>query len=217
MAQDLTNSMTGNNVYILTDLCGETTNGLIMQLTQWVNGLSPTYQNNKSVKIYSPYEIIPENIPVLNVWINSGGGTESLMLSVLNMFNMASAHGTIIRTYNIGRANSSASMLAVSGTPGYRFMYQDAYNMIHYGSSKKTMNHPDEMEFLLKDFERSNRTTQNTYLARTKLTEKELSKFYLIEGSGILDAKQCLTKGLCDWIITNDGRFVNNIKNIKTR
>ena len=31
------------------------------------------------------------------------------------------------------------------------------------------------------------------------------------------NAKQCLEKGLCDWIITNDGRFINDVKDLKTK
>ena len=214
MAKDLENTMNGNNVYILTDITAETTNGLIMQLAQWVNGLCP---KKCPVKIYTPYETIPEGTNVLNVWINSGGGNQSQMLSLLSMFNIASAKGTIIKTYNIGRASSSASMIAVSGTKGYRFMYQDADNLIHYGCSRSSMNHPSELESINKDLKKSINITRNIYLTKTNLADEEISKFYNVEGTGKLNADQCLKKGLCDWIITNDGRFVKNIKEMKTR
>jgi len=214
MAKDLENTMNGNNVYILTEINPETTNGLIMQLAQWVNSLEP---KKYPVKLYTPYEIIPEGTNILNVWINSGGGNQSQLLSLLNMFNIASAKGTIIKTYNIARANSSASMIAVSGTKGYRFMYQDADNLIHYGCSRSTMNHPNELESINKDLKKSINLMRNIYLTKTNLSDQEISKFYDIEGAGKLNAVQCLKKGLCDWIITNDGRFVKNIKEIKTR
>lgn len=214
MAKDLENTMNGNNVYILTDINPETTNGLIMQLAQWVDRLEP---KNYPGKKYTPYETIPEGTNVLNVWINSGGGNQSQMLSLLNMFNIASAKGTIIKTYNIGRANSSASMLAVSGTKGYRFMYQDADNLIHYGCSRNTMNHPNELESINKDLKKSINITRNIYLTKTNLTDKETSKFYNVEGAGRLNAVQCLKKGLCDWIITSDGRFVNNVAELKNK
>ena len=214
MAKDLENYMTGNNVYILTDLVSEATNGLIAQLAQWVDKLELKKQPEK---IYSPYEVIPQDVNILNVWINSSGGTQALMLALSNMFNIASAKGTIIRTYNIARANSSASMLAVSGTKGYRFMYQDADNLIHYGCSRSTLNHPCELEYIVKDLKKAINITRNVYLEKTNLTKKEISKFYNIEGSGRLNAIQCLDKGLCDWIITNDGRFVNNVAELKNK
>ena len=44
MAKDLENTMVGNNVYILTELSKETTNGLITQLSQWVDRLP--FKNN---------------------------------------------------------------------------------------------------------------------------------------------------------------------------
>ena len=145
MAKDLENTMVGNNVYILTDINAETTNGLIVQLTQWVNNMPFAkrddlfYKEQKiqakeaQNKIYSPYDEIPDCIPTLNVWINSGGGKTFLMQSLLSMFHLASAcHGVIIKTYNLARACSSSSIIAISGTKGYRFMAEDAYNGINF-------------------------------------------------------------------------------------
>ena len=64
MAKDLENTMVGNNIYLLTAINAETTNGLIIQLTQWVNKL-PVVTPNNNTKIYTPYEIIPEDTSVL--------------------------------------------------------------------------------------------------------------------------------------------------------
>lgn len=79
------------------------------------------------------------------------------------------------------------------------------------------MNHPNELESINKDLKKSINLMRNIYLTKTNLSDQEISKFYDIEGAGKLNAVQCLKKGLCDWIITNDGRFVKNIKEIKTR
>lgn len=219
MAKDLENTMVDNNVYLLTQITGETTNGLIMQLTRWVNAL-PVESKNNNTKIYTPYEAMPNNISVLNVWINCSGGNSVQTESILNMFHMASARGTIIKTYNIGRASSSASMIAVSGTHGYRYMGEDTFNMIHYGNSKYEISHPAENIFNNINFKKHIESMYNLYQKNTGLTRKELNKFFETEGAGQLYADQCLVKGVCDWVITNDGHFVNNVAELnkqKTR
>ena len=214
MAKDLENTMVDNNVYLLTTINAETTNGLIMQLTRWVNAL-PVTTPKQSEKIYSPYEVIPNNTSVLNVWINCCGGNSVQTESILNMFHMASARGTIVKTYNIGRASSSASMIAVSGTHGYRYMGEDASNLVHYGTSRFNITHPNELNAQINDFNNEVKYIKKIYSNNSRLTENELNKYLDIEGAGQLYADQCLDKGLCDWVITNDGRFVNNIADLK--
>lgn len=210
MAKDLENNMVDNNIYLLTQINPETTNSLIMQLTRWVNAL-PVANKKDICKIYSPYEVIPNDIPVLNIWINCSGGNSVQTKSILNMLHMASARGTIVKTYNIGRVSSSASMIAVSGTHGYRYMGQNTYNLVHYGKSQYEINHLDEAKYAIRDFENHRNEMYDLYQQNTKLTKEELEKYFNTEDSGQLYAEQCLEHGLCDWVITNDGRFVNNI------
>jgi len=238
MAKDLENTMVDNNVYILTEINNETTNGLLIKLTQWVDKL-PLKNNlilpqkpeakditddtcyiigsNKSYKTYTPYEAVPENIRVLNVWINSGGGKDNITQSVLSMFDIASAKGAIIKTYNLRQACSNASIIAVSGTPGYRYMAERAFNYIHFGNKNRQISHENELGFAIADLRHFVNEAKYLYLEKTKLTKKELNKYYNIEGSGTLSSRQCLEKGLCDWVITNDGRFVNNVAELKAK
>ena len=56
MAKDLENTMVDNNVYILTGIDAETTNGLIIQLTQWVNKIPFV---KKGDLFYKEQKIIP--------------------------------------------------------------------------------------------------------------------------------------------------------------
>ena len=215
MAKDLENTMVGNNVYFLVDINPETTNGLIVQLTQWVSAL-PILETRTSYKTYKPFELIPENIPVLNVYINSCGGNVAHTQSILTMFDDAHARGAIIKTYNLFRANSSASIIAVSGTYGYRYMAQNAHNFIHFGDISATPIHTNEIEFATKNFQRHDELSRAVYLANTKLTKKEITKYYNTEGSGKLLAPECLAKGLCDWVITPNG-WVNNVKDLQQK
>jgi len=214
MAKEIENTMIDNNVYIFTDINATTTNETIAKLTQWVYALPLPVMSNATTpnKIYTPFEKIPENIPVLNVYINSNGGNVAQTQPILTMFHYASARGAIIRTYNLYRAGSCASVIAVSGTHGYRYMAENAYNFIHFGDISATANHTEEIEFAKKHLKRHDNLSRTIYLGNTKLTQKEIDKYYNTEGAGNLFAKQCLTKGLCDWIIMNDGRFVNKAR-----
>lgn len=231
MAKDLENTMINNNLYIMTTINSETTMDALIKLTQWVDAL-PICKKNAIVKpkkitddtvyvigakIFSPYEAIPSNSPVLNVYINCNGGTCMMTDSILTLFNIASSKGTIIKTYNLNVAGSSASRIAVSGTKGYRYMAQNAYNFIHYGDVSVNVNRASDLEYLQKRPQRHLDLLKQTYVDNTKLTDKEINTFLSIENSGLLSAKECLEKGLCDWVITNDGRFINEIKDIKTR
>lgn len=235
---ELKNAMVDNNIYILTTISPETTNELIAQLSHWVDVLpfpnyveknQPTTGNDisedeiriisgkYSKKMYSPYEMVPTSCPTINVYINSNGGKTLVMQSILTLFNMASAKGTIIKTYNLASASSSASMIVISGTPGYRYMAENAYNYIHFGRYSADTAHTDEIDILTNDLKTFDKTTRLMYLNNTKLTNKELTRYYNTEGAGRLYADQCLQKGLCDWVITNDGRFVNNIAELKSK
>lgn len=231
MAKDLENTMINNNLYIMTTINSETTMDALIKLTQWVDAL-PIRKNNTIVKpkkitddtvyvigakIFSPYEAIPSNRTVLNVYINCNGGTNMMTDSILTLFNIASSKGTIIKTYNLNNASSNASRIAVSGTKGYRYMAQNAYNFIHYGNISVDVNRASDLEYLQKRPQRHLDLAKQTYKDNTKLTDEEINMFLSIENSGMLTAQECLEKGLCDWIITNDGRFINEIKDMQTR
>ncbi len=231
MAKEIENTMVDNNVYIFTDINQQTTNELIAKLSQWVDKLpfsaktktphpkeediteDTVYPIGASYKIYTPYEAIPTNIPVLNVYINSCGGKTNQMHSILTLFNIASAKGAIVKTYNLRNASSCASMIAISGTHGYRYMAQNAFNYIHFGHKSNDVSHEDEIEFAIKDYKIFCEESRNIYLNNTKLTMRELQKYYKTENSGYLSSKQCLAKGLCDWVITPNG-WTNKIEDL---
>lgn len=234
------NSMDNNNVYITTLLKAETTINLIKTLSRWVMTKSSPkqpeqktynktndYKNKystkpgaqkdnkpeiiqKNNKIFMPYEKWPEDKPVLNIYISSSGGDVYVLEELLTLLHMAQAHGTIIRTFTLSRAASACSILAISGTEDYRYMSEDAYHYIHYGCAGAIAEREDEIEFKIKNITEHSKFLQKHYLQRTDLTQKELNKFYKTEGSGQLNAIECLKKGLCDCIITNCGRYIHS-------
>ena len=207
---DFKNVIYDHDVYIRTVLNPETTADIITGLTKLEQ---KTNINNahQSTKIYKPTEIIPDE--VLNVYISSNGGEDSSMFAILHLFDMLKAKGTIIRTYNLSVAASCAGIIAIYGTPGYRYMASHAYNLIHFGRYNEKMERQSEIEIAYKNVKDCNIEFKNLYLATTNLTKKEINKYFEKEGSGRLGAKDCLVKGLCDWVITPHG-WTNNIKDL---
>ena len=57
---------------------------------------------------------------------------------------------------------------------------------------------------------------QSTYLAHTNMNAKQLKSFMNNE-YGFLDAPKCLTMGLCDWIIGEDGILIGRKNNGRTK
>ena len=211
MANEIKNIAIKNNVYITTTINNETCNDVIINLSQWLQGLP---FKEKTDLTFAPFAELPAGTSVLNVYISSYGGDMDVAKSILSLLNIAKAKNVIVKTYNMSNAHSGASMIAVSGTQGYRYMAHNAANGIHFGKHTETMSRLPEVPLMIEDMERVKQQMQDIYLENTKLTKKELKKFFTIEGSGTLNAVQCLTKGICDYVITPKG-WTNKIEDLK--
>ena len=198
------------NVQIFDKIRDETCGEMIGNLAQIIAQL-PMQEpiDTASIQIESPYEISQDRF-VFNVVINSGGGDVMVGRSIASMFALAKSRGAIIRTHNIGRAASAASWLAIQGTPGYRIMSADAYNLIHYGCVSVSGSRDQELEIETQNSKKSKKLLFDTYEKYTKLTQKEVKKYISVENSGKLFAPECLDKYLCDWILTSDGHLIGH-------
>ena len=94
-------------------------------------------------------------------------------------------------------------------------MAEDAYNLIHYGSRSGIVERDGESKYMQERADRFTNMLKNIYLENTNLTLKEINTYFKVEGSGRLYAKTCLEKGICDWVITKDGKYVNDPKLLK--
>lgn len=208
---DFKNVIIDRNIYIRTNLNPETTADVIIGLTK----IEQNTQINKNTvtpeKIYEPTQSLHSE--VVNVYISSNGGEDSSMFAILHLFDMLKAKGTIIRTYNLSVAASCAGIIAIYGTPGYRYMASHSYNLIHFGRYNEKMERQHEIEISHKDVKACNEEFKNLYLDATNLTRKEVNRYFEKEGSGKLGAKGCLVKGLCDWVITPRG-WTNNVQDL---
>ena len=84
--------------------------------------------------------------PRINIWVNSYGGMTSVLKTLLDSVEIARNRGIAVATYTTGAAYSCGSLLAVSGTPGLRFMSRTANHLLHFGWTGAEGTNPTEFE-----------------------------------------------------------------------
>lgn len=182
---------------------------MIGNIRQIINQLPQHKQiaDKTPVTIKDPFNI-PDDTFVFDVSFDCFGGNWSIYMAIASMFALAKSRGAIIRTNNIGVAGSAASMLAIQGTPGYRIMSENAYNVVHYGQTTVIANRENELDIDTRNKNKERKQLFSIYEQCTKLTPKELERYKSVENSGKLFADQCLKKHLCDWILTSNGQLI---------
>lgn len=201
------NYVSDNKVFILDDFLSKTSNELIGNLSDMVFSLPQTSLYQTDTQIISPYDITNDTHPIIDVFINSAGGDGKILDSIVALLGIAKSKGAIIRTTVLGRASSCGSLLAITGTKGYRVMYSQSYHMVHFGKHNARIEKEVEIELAAQYIQKSTANKTNMYLQHTNLTSKDLKKLQSHE-YGFLSAQECLDKGLCDWIITDFGNII---------
>ena len=200
------NYVSGNKIFILDKFASQTSNELIGNLSSIVDNLPTAPIYNTNTKIISPYDIDHINHPIIDVYINSGGGDGSILDSITTLLGIAKFRGAIIRTTVLSRAYSCGSLLAITGTPGFRIMYSQAYHLVHFGHHSFGVSKEDEITMAAKQIKEHSANKRNMYLQHTNLTAAHLRKLQSNE-QGFLNADACLKHGLCDWIINDFGKI----------
>lgn len=201
------NYVSDNSVFILDKFSPDTSNELIGNLADMVMSIEPFPVYQIGGKLESPYKPLDTDRPVIDVYINSNGGSGYILDSIVMLLGIAKSRGAIIRTTVLSRAASCGSLLAITGTPGFRIMYSQAYHFIHFGNHALNAAKEDEIQMAAKHIKEAANNKQNMYLQHTNLTAKELKKLQSNE-QGNMNAQTCLDKGLCDWIITDFGDII---------
>lgn len=84
------------------------------------------------------YEMIEDQAdkrdPRVNVIINSYGGFTDVLKAFMDAFEYGKNEGVTVATYVSGFAGSCASLLAVSGSKGYRFVSEHSQHYLHLGA-----------------------------------------------------------------------------------
>ncbi len=202
------NYIAGQKIFLLDTLNRNTCSELIGNITNMVNDMpwGSTHKIHFN-EITNPYQISFPATPIIDIYINSTGGDTTIMNSIMTQINLARARGAIIRTTVMGQANSCASLIAIQGTPGFRIMYEQAYNLIHYGNVSYNISKEEEIERIYKHTKEVHQASNKPYLEYTNLTQKDLKKLERAE-HGRLSAPECMAKNMCDWILSSQGTFI---------
>jgi ATP-dependent protease ClpP protease subunit len=104
-----------NRFYILGEFDESLKKDLIVPLTKKINDLS----NQKKATI--------------ELYINSGGGLCYVMWHIVSLMELAKRRGITVRTIVVGEAFSAASMTAIAGTVGERYIDKTAEHLPHFG------------------------------------------------------------------------------------
>lgn len=201
-----TNYVKGNAIFLYDALHQETCADFVGDIAELI--MSKPYrqpQTQNIANLETPYDISGHG--VIDVFIDSPGGDVSQKNTILTFLNIARSKGIIIRTTVTGTAASCASLIAIQGTPGFRVMYQEAYNMIHYGRSVTAATAEGEAEKSFKTIKERHKYIVDTYKKFTDLTDKEIAACMKSEAN-YFSAKKCLEKNMCDWVLTDVGTYI---------
>ena len=135
----------------------------------------------------------------IKIYIDSNGGYTSVLKSMIGMIEVAKKENIIIETHAYARAYSCASMLACSGTKGYRYISSNTEHLCHLGAASTGYNMTDkQLERNVDYVKRHFNFIRNTYkkYASVKNLEKVMQDdCYYIHG------KDIITNGLADKLI----------------
>ena len=82
----------------------------------------------------------------IDLYINSMGGYGHLAYHLVELVETAKRQGIVVRTIVTNSAFSAGSMLAITGTPGERYISRTGSHLIHYGSIASFEQTPQQIE-----------------------------------------------------------------------
>jgi ATP-dependent protease ClpP protease subunit len=133
--------------------------------------------------------------PRINLWINSPGGYTHVLKSILDAVELAQSRGVEVATYATGAVFSCGSLLAVSGTPGLRFMGKTAHHLLHFGWTGAEGTNPTE---LARDVARSNDHFEFIYNGYRKHAKVPRLRDKLHDDNLFVGYQQAIEWGLAD-------------------
>ncbi|MYX21956.1 Clp protease ClpP [Streptomyces sp. SID8380] len=135
------------------------------------------------------------DVEVINLHINSPGGS---VFEGITIFNMLKMHKARIHVYVDALAASIASVIAMCGDVIY--MHKNSMMMIHHAWTGAWGN-AQQLRKAADDVEKISKSSCLTYLDRAgnKLTEEKLQE--LLDAESWLSADEAFSFGLCDQIL----------------
>lgn len=166
----------------------------------------PEKEENSVASVKDLQEILSKNknIPTVNVYINSPGGSVSEGIAIYNILKRTRAY---VRVFIDGFACSIASVIAMAGNAIY--MPKSSMQMVH-NAWTVAMGNSEELRKVADDLDKINEVVISAYMSKFKGTEKELRK--LLDDESYLTAEECLKYGLCTKIVDDSENTQSNVE-----
>ena len=166
----------------------------------------PEKEENSVASVKDLQEILSKNknIPTVNVYINSPGGSVNEGIAIYNILKRTRAY---VRVFIDGFACSIASVIAMAGNAIY--MPKSSMQMVH-NAWTVAMGNSEELRKVADDLDKINEVVISAYMSKFKGTEKELRK--LLDEESYLTAEECLKYGLCTKIVDDSENTQSNVE-----
>jgi len=131
----------------------------------------------------------------IDLWINSMGGYAHLVGHLVELVELAKANGVIVRTIVPNMAFSAGSILAITGSPGERYIGRNAEHLIHYGQIASFESTPQQVERYRKWKDRYFKSTVAHYKKYANIPNIDQE---ILDDGWFVPAKDCLKYSLAD-------------------
>ena len=179
---------------------GDFCNWLIETYTEKKEELAAAREERKgmSKKELASLPPLPER-PEFTLVINSVGGEYDHMIQIYDTLQLLDID---VRTIVSGAAFSAAAWLAISGTPGKRYITPTSRLMFHSASSG-TEGKVTDMKIDFKEMERLNIVLKGLLVKHTNITEDKALK--LVDRDYYMLPQEALQEGIVDEMVTKIG------------
>lgn len=133
----------------------------------------------------------------IDLYINSFGGYRHLVFQLISLVNAAKREDIVVRTIVPDVAYSAGSILAVSGTPGERYIERNAEHLIHYGHTMSMESTPEQVERTAMQKREGFKKIRKHYAEHTRIPEDQLD-ILMNDDNAFIPAAKCIKLGLAD-------------------
>ena len=137
--------------------------------------------------------------------INSNGGYNYILTSLINLIEKAKKEGVIVETVVQHMAYSCGSMLACSGTVGHRYISEYAEHLCHYARGSDYSATPTQIQRNADQFLRLQNNIKALYKKYCEPTahKEYIEKFFenMKDDNFYIPAEECIKYGLADKIL----------------
>lgn len=135
---------------------------------------------------------------MLTLYINSQGGDLYSSLALIDMMKQSKIP---IRTIGLGSVMSSAFLIFVSGTKGFRELLRNTGVMSHQFSMDGEIGKYHDIKSTRKELDRLNDSMYNVIKEATDLDGRKIKSKLLAPSDSYIDVDECIELGIADRIL----------------